>query len=48
MGEDSPDGCYGLQCKDCKLRRSENLAEQIECQRLCDLATKRARRDMTT
>ena len=47
MNENSPDGCYGLRCRDCKLRRSDSVEDKAECQRLCDLATKRMGRDMT-
>ena len=46
MDKDSPDGCYGTRCRDCKLRHSDDPEDKMECQRLCDLATKRMRQDM--
>ena len=36
-----PDGCYGLQCKDCKLYGTTLPKELIECSRLSGLSVKR-------
>ena len=46
MDEDSPDGCYGTRCEDCKLNYVKpGSKEHDECRRLCRLAIERYKRD---
>ena len=41
MDEDSPDGCYGIRCRDCELRVTHTIEEHEECRRRNALATER-------
>jgi len=46
MDEDSPDGCYGTRCADCKyIRAPPGSADQLKCFRLYDLAMAKIRRE---